>query len=463
MSDRKTLETKRKIVTLTRNREIPAATKLFYKYFTNEKPADLEFISTFFLELNRLNLFEVGYQLLADTSKWFENDPDHQTLFESAGKLYVDSLVLQGNNFIFERDETINRFDASLKRSDSLSREKMRVENEKILNGITGKALRCFEKARAIQPDNLVALAGLQNCYEFLHEAEKLAEVEQAIAAKKPDLSHLELPTEATGFDGFGKRTDGEVDVEDGTLNHVKELLEQKKYDEVVKEVDRLHLSHRVNVLLLLMKAKALAQLRRFKEVDKVIFEAERENSHPFELKDTKNDLNELRYQLLVKAGDIYLSKAVAMGSSLGLPHFKKARIALQRALALNPENLDLLDKFYTTLKYLGEEEEAFKTKAMIYVLDPKFITTFDSTGTSNLCFLASFAFAGEPRVLDDFRWFRREFLLSNAAGRQLNSIYVRFSPAIVNFCKPLPYAKEILRSILHAPLLVIKLLKYIV
>ena len=98
-----------------------------------------------------------------------------------------------------------------------------------------------------------------------------------------------EIHVKTTGPE-IWEATDGEVDVEDGTLNHVKELLEQKKYDEVVKEVDRLHLSHRVNVLLLLMKAKALAQLRRFKEVDKVIFEAERENSHPFELKDTKND-----------------------------------------------------------------------------------------------------------------------------------------------------------------------------
>ncbi len=462
MADRKVLETKRKIVTFTRNREITNATKLFYKYFTDENPADVEFINTFFLELNRLNLFETGYEMLVETSKWYPNDPDHQTLLESAGKLYVDSLVLQGNNFLFEREDTNNRFDDSLRRSDSLSREKMRGENEKILNGITNKALKCFEKAIAIQPGNLVALNGLKNCYTFLHETEKLAEVQKQIDAKKPDLRHLEFPkSDLIPPEPGTEKISREVDVEADTLNRVRELLNQKKYEEVVAEVDRLHLSHRINVLLLLLKARALGHLRRFKEVDKVMFEAEREGTNLFELKDAKNDLNELRYKLLVKAGDVYLAKAVAMGPSLGLPHFKKARIGLQRALALNPENLDLLDKYYTTLKYLGDEEEAFKTKSMIYILDPKFITTFDNAGTSNLCFLASFAFSDQPGVLNEFRWFRREFLLTSQTGRFANSFYVRHSPAVVRLCRPFPWSRSLFRHLLNFPLLAIRILRF--
>lgn len=461
MSDRKTLETKRKIVTYTRNRETPAAVKLFHKYFTDENPADVEFINSFFLELNRLNLFEIGYQLLEDTTKWHQNDPDHQSLKENAGKLYVDSLVLQGNNFLFEREDTTNRFEDSLRRSDSLSREKMRGENEKILNGITTKALKCFERAREIQPHNILAMNGCKNCYSYLHEYEKLAEVEKLIDARKPDLSHLALGIPEPEADCAGAKAKREVDVETSTLLRVKELLTQKKYDEVVKEVDRLHLSHRVNVLLLLLKARALAELRRFKEVDKVIFEAERENLNLFEIRDAKNDINEIRYKLLVKAGDVYLAKAVSMGSSLGQPLFKKAKIGLQRALAMNPENLDLLDKYYTALKYLGEEEEAFRTKANIYNLNPKFITSFDNAGTSNLCFLASFAYEGETAVLNEFRWFRREFLLTSRLGRFLNSKYVRFSPALVQLVKPFPPSVNLFRLLLAVPLWFIRLIKF--
>ncbi len=460
MADRKVLETKRKIVTFTRNREIANATKLFYKFFTDDNPADVEFINTFFLELNRLNLFETGYEILVETSKWYPNDPDHQTLLESAGKLYVDSLVLQGNNFLYEREDTNNRFDDSLRRSDSLSREKMRGENEKILNGITSKALKCFEKAIAIQPGNLVALNGLKNCYAFLHETEKLAEVQKQIDAKKPDLRHLEFPQPELIPQPGAEKINREVDVESDTLNRVKELLTQKKFEEVVAEVDRLHLSHRTNVLLLLLKARALGHLRRFKEVEKVMFEAEREGTNLFEFKDARNDLNELRYKLLVKAGDVYLAKAVSMGPSLGLPHFKKARIGLQRALALNPENLDLLDKYYTTLKYLGDEEEAFKTKSMIYILDPKFITTFDNAGTSNLCFLASFAFNDRPLVLEEFRWFRREFLLTSLTGRHVNSFYVRHSPSLVRFCRPFPWSRRLFQHLLYIPLMFIRLMR---
>ncbi len=463
MAERRTLETKRKIITLTRNRETPAAIKLFHKFFTDENPADVEFINSFFLELNRLNLFEAGYKILEDTEHWHPDDSEHQTLKESASKLYVDHLVLQGNNYLFEREDTSNRLEDSLRRSDSLSREKMRGENEKILTGITLKALSAFEKANQLQPANLVALSGLKSCFAFLGEKEKLAEVEAAIEARRPDLRRLEFPVQEEGEELTpSARLQKEIDVEENSINEIKGLFAQKKFEEVIKEVDRLHLSHRTNVPMLLLKARSLAELRRFKDVEKVMFEAERENTHLFDFKDTRNDLNELKYKLLIKAADFYLGKATAFGPSLGREHFKKARISLQRALSLNPENLDLLDKYYTALKYLGEEEEAFKTKAMIYVLNPRFVTSFDNAGSSSLCFIASYAFAGEPAAIDDFRWFRREFLIGNRVGRMINSLYMRWSPGVVKSLQRFAGARTITRNFLQIPLFIVKMLKKI-
>lgn len=469
MTERKTLETKRKIITLTRNREYHAAIKLFHKYFTAEKPADVEFISSFFLELNRLNLFEAGYRLLADTAPWHPDDPEHESLRENAGKLYVDSLVLQGNNLIFEREEKTSRLEESLKRSDSLSREKMRIENEKILVSITQKAQAVFEKAREIQPDNLVALTGLQNCFQYLGEQEKLDEVENEISARNPLFRRFgdTRPTEQEEQEAREAREaekfePQEVDVEEANLNEIRQLLTQKKYEDLVKRVDFIHLSHRTSVPMLLLKTKALAELRRFKDADATLFEAERQNSHFEEVKNVKSDLAELKYRLLTIAGNTYLKKGVAMGPSLGMNHFRKARVSIQRALALNPESLDLLDQYYTALKYLGEEEEAFKTKAVIYNLNPRFVPTFDTATSSALCFIASFAFAGQPGKVDEFRWFRREFLLSSHLGRYFNSIYVRTSPRLVSLAKPVPLAGPFLRMLLMVPLVAIRILRFL-
>lgn len=465
MSDIKTLEAKRKIITLTRNNGYTDAIKLFHKFFSAENPAEVEFISSFFLELNRLNLFEAGYQLLADTAGWHQGDPDHLVLKENAAKLYVDSLVLSGNNALFEREEKHRQFEESLQRSDALSRERMRAENEKILIVITRRALENFEKAREIEPGNAIALIGIQKCCLYLGETEKLAEVEAAIA-KKNQVRQTELfekqtleESRETNFSSFVPR---EVDIEESNFTEVKQLLAQKKYDDLIKKVDFLHLSHKISVPMLLLKIKALTELRRFKEVDTTIFECERQNANFEEVKDEKNNINELKYRLLTKASDIYLKKAVSLGPSLGNGHFQKARVSIQKALELNPENLELLDQLYTTLKYLGKDDEALRTKAAIYTLNKSFSTTFDTGSSSSLCFIASFAYADQPQNVDEFRWFRRELLLSSLFGRYLNSIYVKISPEITTRAAAYPLARPVFRILLSLPLFIVRILKYL-
>jgi len=156
------------------------------------------------------------------------------------------------------------------------------------------------------------------------------------------------------------------------------------------------------------------------------------------------------------------LSKAISLGTSIGADYFRQARKTLEKALTISPENIDLLDKYYTALKYLGDDEEAFKAKAMIYVIDPQFNISFDNAGKSSLCFIASFAFADYPLAIEDFRWFRREFVLSSKPGRSLNSWYVKNSPAAVVMLEKLPGAASISRLLLTVPLLFVRSLKTI-
>ncbi len=456
----KTLEIKKKIIGLTRNREHVAALKLFHKYFSAANPADVEFINSFFVELNRLSLFEAGHRLLEDTAAWHPDDPEHQELKNNSCKLYVDSLVSQGNSQLLERENTSVRLEESLKRSDSLSREKMRIENDKMLHAITSKALAAFQTAFELQPHNMVVLTGLKRCYLLLDDHDKESEIEAFIEERKEEVRRRMALEEVEEEEPETEEVT--IDEESVIVEDIKQLFENRQYEEVLKRVDYLHANYPINVPMMLTKARALAELRRFIEAEKALYKSEREDTHPFEVKDARLDIQEIKLKLLTKASNFYLSKAISLGTSIGADYFRQARKTLEKALTISPENIDLLDKYYTALKYLGDDEEAFKAKAMIYVIDPQFNISFDNAGKSSLCFIASFAFADYPLAIEDFRWFRREFVLSSKPGRSLNSWYVKNSPAAVVMLEKLPGAASISRLLLTVPLLFVRSLKTI-
>ncbi|HMM59381.1 MAG TPA: hypothetical protein PKC25_04530, partial [Candidatus Rifleibacterium sp.] len=62
----------------------------------------------------------------------------------------------------------------------------------------------------------------------------------------------------------------------------------------------------------------------------------------------------------------------------------------------------------------------------------------------------------------EEFRWFRREFLIGNRPGRKINSLYVRWSPAVVKALQRFARARIIVRNILQFPLFIVKILKKI-
>ena len=140
----KTVEIKRKIISLIRNRESKEALKLFHKNFTQEKPAELEFIKNLYVELNRLDLNKENFELLAQIGVWYPDSAEFQDIFENATNTYVSSLILQANNINFQRLEKEKSLEDSLKRADSITREKMQIENSKQLKALNEKSRELY-------------------------------------------------------------------------------------------------------------------------------------------------------------------------------------------------------------------------------------------------------------------------------------------------------------------------------
>ena len=103
-----------------------------------------------------------------------------------------------------------------------------------------------------------------------------------------------------------------------------------------------------------------------------------------------------------------------------------------------------------STLKYLGEDDEAFRIKATIYSIRSNFQTTYDSSYNQTLCFIATYAFYDKPWIINDFRWFRREYLLNNKLGREINSLYVCLSSRVTKALRKNNLIREFFKIILY-------------
>lgn len=452
----KILDVKKKILGHIRGRENSLALKLFHKTFSSEQPPDPQFVINIYTELNKLDQIELGFRFIEEIAPWIPEEGEVQELRSTAIKIYFDRLLVNGNQLLSEREEKANKFHDSLKRTDSLSKEKVKEENEKILLGITQKALENFQRAYDINSDSMGAITGLYRCYKILNDHENISRFQTILEEKNP----LVYGNEEHEAAEKGSIAAQEFDIEEFNLREVKSLYDKNKYHEVVQRVDFLHLTHKTSVAMLLLKAESLAALKRFKEADKVIFEAEKCDEKLKEVRELKANLCEMKYGLLSRAGEIYLKKALELGPSLGESHFKKAKICLKKSLEIFPDNIDLLDQQYTVLRYLKEEEEAFKVKAMIYLLNNRFIPTFDRESSNTLCFIATYAFAGSIDEIEVFRWFRREFLLPYEPGRRINCLYVYYGSRLTDRMQKIGVPSMLVRLPLYPILWLLRMLK---
>lgn len=458
----KTVEVKRKIISLIRNREIKEALKLFHKNFTAEKPAELEFIKNVYVELNRLDLNKENFELLASIGIWYPDSIEFQEIFENATNTYVGSLILQANNTNFQRIEKAKSLEDSLKRADSLTREKMQVENAKQLKALNEKSKELFKLAVSLSPKNLTAYRGWLECCKFSGDTEEEKEVQDIIDSLTPSFKNQVDALKSSKPDE--QKESEELTKEPPALlfSDLEKLFNEKKYTELIELIEKNETSNTFPAEGLLLKAKALVELKKFKAADKALFDAERANTDYHSLNETKESIAEVKFKLYAKAGNHFLTKAIKLGIPLGIQNFQKAKFCLMKAIEINPDDINVLDQAYSALKYLGENEEAFKIKATLYSLKSNYKTTYDSSYNQTLCFIATYAFYDKPWIVNDFRWFRREYLLNNKIGREINSLYVCTSSQLTKALDKNEIIRQIFRIILYFPFFLIKFLQLI-
>ena len=453
----KTVEVKRKIISLIRNREYKDALKVFHKNFTAEKPAELEFIKNIYVELNRLDLNKENFELLAQIGIWYPDNAEFQDIFENATNTYVGSLILQANNINFQRIEKEKSLEESLKRADSLTREKMQVENAKQLNALNEKSKELFKLAVSLSPKNLTAYRGWLECCRIAGDTEEEKEVQDIIDSLSPSYKD-KVEALKSNLAENAEETVEEIKID--PYVEYENLFNEKKYNELIALIEKNESSNDFPEKALLLKARALVELKQFKAADKALFDAERTSTDYHSLKETKEAIAEIKLKLYVKAGAHFLERGIKLGFPLGSQNFIKAKFCFMKALEINPDDINILDQAYSALKYLGEDEEAFRIKAAIYSLKANFKTTYDSSYNQTLCFIATYAFYDKPWIVNDFRWFRREYLLNNRFGREINSLYVCLSSRLTKALDNNYFIREVFKIILYFPFFIIKLLQ---
>ena len=298
----KSVDIKRKIISLVKKREAKEALKLFHKNFTNEKPAELEFIKNLYVELNRADYYKENFDLLVQIAVWYPDSIEFQDIFENATQTYVNKLILQANNIKFERLEKEESLKESLKKADSITRERMQVENSKQLKALNEKSKELYKLAVTYSPNNLTAYKGWLECCVIDNDEEEIEKLKAKIEELSPSRqSQSNVSNE--NLDNPESKKEKEVDI-----NEVCEtLFNEKKYEELINKIDNLENKELLVSKSLLLKARSLVELKRFKEADKAIFDAEQQNTDYYLLKQTKEDINSIKLSLYLKAGSFLL------------------------------------------------------------------------------------------------------------------------------------------------------------
>lgn len=463
--DQKCQRAKKQIIALLQGRNPKGAIKRFYEFFSADNPPDCEFTTSIYIELNKQGCFELAYETLKSITSWGSVSPEIDELFKNALSINCDHLVLLGNNLIFERDEKETRLNDMLKRADSLVQARLKEENDKTLNAITKKALDFYLKAHGIAKNNIAAVKGLVNCYSLLNDQENLEKTKELLKKldEQKQKDRLENgATERPSEKELKQRAINEARLAEQRLCAVQELFDSQKYEEAISEADKINQEHKISVQLLLLKARSLAALRRFKESDSTISLAELQKTEVQRVINTKAELNKLKQKILAKAASAYLRHAIKLGTLLGKKYFIKAKIAAQKSIELEPNDISTLDCLYTAQKYLGAESEAYKTKVEIYLINNTFTPSYDKEAAESMCFIASFAYEGQTKAINEFRGFRRDFLLETPFGRSINRAYVSLSPKLVRFMRPYPFCKTLTKIILEPLRAIIKILNFL-
>lgn len=461
LPENKILDYKRKISNRVKSKDYINAKKILLKAFNKYYPVEVEFLGSMYFDYSKAGDFDAFYDLLMDIKDWYVNNEDFNHLLNEVTKIYLDTLILKGNNNIFERNERIEYIKKNYKQSNDPTKAKLALNDDKLLTNYAKQALSCFEKAHRISPEFIPALNGLKDCYDYFEDHENyeivLKKIENVLISGRVKTDEEDEKKKKEQEEELAKKA--YLDFQ-ANMEKITKLFNEEKNEEFLELFKELFNPSNPYTPLVLLKARVMARMRHFKESDALIEQAEKDTTHLPEVNEAKKEINELKNILYHKAAQYYLERALSKGSSFGQEDFNKAREALENIITPVTQDIDVFDMYYTVLKYLKDDSKAFEIKGIIYSLDPTYITSFDKSANSKLCFIASFAYSNQPADIERFRWLRREFLLNNSYGRLINCLYIRYSPYMVQLASKIKYSQYFFRALLFFPLNIIKILQ---
>ncbi|NLM16561.1 MAG: DUF4163 domain-containing protein [Candidatus Riflebacteria bacterium] len=401
-----------------------AINKIINDYIKQNFKPDITVLEELYNDFEKERKFEESHFIIDRLKELYGEDRKYLSLAATAKKHYFDNLLYKGNSLLkkIKEDKVI------------LEKNANSITFSKRIRQLSNEAEGHFAKAAHLFPDSTLPLIGLAECRTQINDPKGAAEFRQTIEEIKKEklLQKRQIlapitqvyPIPEEEYNSFVQ------DVENAWSNASYSLL-LELFENRDKRIKNLPLS------MELMKAISLAKVKRFGDSDTLINNLQRLHGEDQpEIIETAKKIEDIKYPLLIEAGAFYLQKGIAAGSTFGKKHLLQALKAYEMAFTIDHSDIEVLNNFHMTLKYLGENERAESIRAMIYNKDQNFTPDYEKRDGNYLCFVASFACQNEPKKIAALRAFRRDVLFSLPAGTAINRLYMRTSPRLVSSMK---------------------------
>ncbi|OQA08591.1 MAG: hypothetical protein BWY66_00923 [bacterium ADurb.Bin374] len=445
----------REIVGRLRNRNFRSGLEMFKTLFGPDRPPTGDSLGQILDELNPQEFPEQAFEVMSLACSWVPDDKDFTTVFGNIRKTYYDKLVTKASLAFQNAKQKAKSFAERSQAVDSIARIRLEEENKRTIEEMLEACRMDFEKAVSLLPDSIAAYYGLLRFYKQMENEEKTAELRQ-IVRKIETTGRLHDIVEKETFslppmEPIEMPSTPQLSPEQ-ELQHIEAIYNDRDFDSALTAVERLLIQEPSMLPALQLKIRILVAKRQFhpaKATLKHAFEVDPVNETTRKI---QVDFLETKLKTLSRIADVFITKALRLGPSLGREYFRKACKLLEQAVVIAPDELSLLDQLYTCYMYLEDEQRAAIVRRDIALINPNYVTTIARLRKSSLCFLAGYAYDEAPESLEPFRRVRRN-LLRTLAGRLLVTWYIRFSPVLVDTARRFHIPKALFRVLLF-PLL---------
>jgi tetratricopeptide (TPR) repeat protein len=436
--------------------------RLFDIKFSAKTPPSPSFIHRCFAELNRHDAHLDGWKLLQQVKDWFKDDETITETYELARRIYYDHLLVKGNETLEKARQQSAVFEESLANIDALRRDKLAEENRNTLHSLYEKALKIYQEASDLIPEGLGAMTGMVRCHGLLGHQDRvefltrrIQEISE-ISSKAQETLETMLSGTATEEDLLAPPPDTPTlsaeETERMVMGRFHRLFAAAAYDELLQEIEAFLVANPQSPEALLLRIKTLVRQHRFQPAEQALNEALKTHPRHEGLLCYRLEFLEEKLRSLADGATGFLDNGLHLGARLGRKSFIRARHCLEQALTINPHDPRLLDQLFTCLMFLGQDKDAQQVKRTLVRLAPGFEPTFQRGSETSFCFLAGYAFLDAhdgQTVLEEFRRFRRTFLLPTAVGRAATRFYVLVSPRMVRGARRAGVSPSLMRLFL--------------